>query len=276
MIFGRRQKSGQVPLGERITALSQAADLCRGRVDDALVDAALQAAQRADERLGLGGEYTVVALAGATGSGKSSLFNGLAGAQIATAGVRRPTTDRTLAAWWGDTEPAELLDWLNVPVRRPLGRGRPELSGLVLLDLPDFDSTSARHRVEVERLLENRRHVHLGGRPAEIRRRRPSRALPGPVGGPCRCDDRRVEPGRSPDARGAAGSQWRPASPGGCRWAGQHAAHGHLGDVRPGVDDLRRRIARAVRDRKVVTERLATDIDQAAVALAGQLGKPPR
>ena len=38
------------------------------------------------------GDHTVVALAGATGSGKSSLFNALVGADVATVGARRPTT----------------------------------------------------------------------------------------------------------------------------------------------------------------------------------------
>ena len=274
MIFGRRQKSGQVPLGERITALSQAADLCRGRVDDALVNAALQAAQRADERLGLGGEYTVVALAGATGSGKSSLFNGLAGAQIATAGVRRPTTDRTLAAWWGDTEPAELLDWLNVPVRRPLGRGRPELSGLVLLDLPDFDSTSARHRVEVERLLglvdmfiwvvDPQKYADAA---LHERYLAPLAAHAGVMTVVLNQADRLTPE----ELRAASGDLRRLVDADGLGSTPLMVTSAMSG---LGVDDLRRRIARAVRDRKVVTERLATDIDQAAVALAGQLGEP--
>ena len=49
-------------------------------------------ARRAGERLRLSGSHTVVALAGATGSGKSSLFNALAGGRLSAVGVRRPTT----------------------------------------------------------------------------------------------------------------------------------------------------------------------------------------
>ena len=43
-------------------------------------------------RTAMRGGHTVVALAGATGSGKSSLFNALVGADVATVGARRPTT----------------------------------------------------------------------------------------------------------------------------------------------------------------------------------------
>ncbi|MDQ1652355.1 MAG: hypothetical protein QOI35_1555, partial [Cryptosporangiaceae bacterium] len=42
--------------------------------------AAERVAGKATDRLRLGEDHTVVALAGATGSGKSSLFNALAGA----------------------------------------------------------------------------------------------------------------------------------------------------------------------------------------------------
>ena len=65
--------------------------------------------RRAGERLGHGVEHTVVALAGATGSGKSSLFNALAGADLSTVGVRRPTTSVTSACAWGEDASA-LLD----------------------------------------------------------------------------------------------------------------------------------------------------------------------
>jgi len=108
---------------------------------------------RATERIGYGSQYTVVALAGATGSGKSSLFNALAGKQIADVGVRRPTTGRTEACVWGEGGD-ELLDWLQVKRRHRQRRADQELDGLVLLDLPDHDSTADAHRVEVDRLIE--------------------------------------------------------------------------------------------------------------------------
>jgi energy-coupling factor transporter ATP-binding protein EcfA2 len=109
----------------------------------------------AGDRLALSREHTVVALAGATGGGKSSLFNNLAGADLSRSGVRRPTTGQAAAVVW-DGRADALLDWLLVPAAR---RHRLEgthdgaLYGLVLLDLPDFDSVVAAHRVEADRLL---------------------------------------------------------------------------------------------------------------------------
>ena len=117
---------------------------------------------RAGERLRLSGEHTVVALAGATGSGKSSLFNALAGLDLSAVGVRRPTTSTPHACVWGGEGAAPLLDWLGVaaPARRSPataeldGPARDDLDGLVLLDLPDHDSTRVDHRLEVDRLVE--------------------------------------------------------------------------------------------------------------------------
>jgi GTP-binding protein EngB required for normal cell division len=117
-------------------------------------------AKRAGDRLQLSGEHTVVALAGATGSGKSSLFNALARMDLSTVGVRRPTTAHAFACVWGPLGAAPLLDWLEVAAERRFTResaldaeDEADLRGLVLLDLPDFDSLAAAHRVEVDRLL---------------------------------------------------------------------------------------------------------------------------
>ena len=98
----------------------------------------------------------MVALAGATGSGKSSLLNALAG----EAGLRRSAyaarRPRRPPRWSGDADGAgPLLDWLEVPRRhaaRTDGGAGPD--GLVLLDLPDFDSVRLAHRLEVDRLVE--------------------------------------------------------------------------------------------------------------------------
>ena len=72
---------------------------------------------RRSSAVGITGDHTVVALAGATGSGKSSLFNALVGADVATIGARRPTTSLPTAAIWGDADASELLDWLAVDTR---------------------------------------------------------------------------------------------------------------------------------------------------------------
>ncbi|MEO5710844.1 MAG: GTPase [Nocardioidaceae bacterium] len=146
---------------DRIDGLAEAARSARGRLDDSLVDEASAVAERAGDRLRLSGEHTVVALAGATGSGKSSTFNAVTGLELAAIGVRRPTTSWTMACAWGADGAPELLDWLGVPKRHQVMRDsmldEPRedrgLNGLVLLDLPDHDSTEVAHHVEVDRLV---------------------------------------------------------------------------------------------------------------------------
>ncbi|BCJ73410.1 hypothetical protein CS0771_29540 [Catellatospora sp. IY07-71] len=108
---------------------------------------------RAGERLALSQLHTVVALAGATGTGKSSIFNALAGTTLSQTGVRRPTTGEAHACVWGAEHAEPLLDWLGVTRRHFRAGGEPDLSGLVLLDLPDFDSVQVAHRAEADRLL---------------------------------------------------------------------------------------------------------------------------
>jgi hypothetical protein len=144
-------------LGDRLDALDEAVALARGRLDPAIVDRAARLAGKAGQRLRLGERQTVVALAGATGGGKSSLFNALLGGQVSSVGVRRPTTSAAHAGVWGEDGAGPLLDWLDVPRRHLLpaaGNGAAELDGLVLLDLPDLDSVQVGHRLEVDRLVE--------------------------------------------------------------------------------------------------------------------------
>ncbi len=148
MAVGRRRSA----LPDRLAALREAMDAARGRIDrdvEARIDAILA---RVDGRLAFSGDVTVVALAGATGSGKSSLFNALSGTKLAEPGMRRPTTSAAMAAVFGE-EQSELLDWLDVP-RRHVVTGAADLTGLILLDLPDHDSTAQSHREIVDRLVE--------------------------------------------------------------------------------------------------------------------------
>ncbi|MEU8382341.1 GTPase [Streptosporangium sp. NPDC048865] len=174
----RREKT--VSLDDRLAALARAADLADGRLDADAVAAARAVIARAGVRASLSVDHTAVALAGATGSGKSSLFNLLSGTSLATVGVTRPTTSTAQAALWEGAGAGPLLDWLEIPRRHELlgasGQALPEPShgngaepppgagqvfgtegeaaGLILLDLPDHDSIEPSHRLEVDRLVE--------------------------------------------------------------------------------------------------------------------------
>ena len=151
------RKDAGVHLVDHIRALSEAVELCEGRVDSGVLDEARRVVDQADRRLAISGSATVVALAGATGSGKSSIFNALSGTTLATVGVRRPTTAHAMACSWGEESAEELLDWLQIPRRHALESDpimAAALDGLVLLDLPDHDSTEVDHRMEVDRLVQ--------------------------------------------------------------------------------------------------------------------------
>ncbi|GAA4566354.1 50S ribosome-binding GTPase [Micromonospora coerulea] len=148
-------------LVERLEAVRRFLRAVDGQVPDARLVAAHTVVERAGTRLALSGDHTVVALAGATGSGKSSLFNALARLDLSPVGVRRPTTGVAHACVWGPLGGASrLLDWIGVLPRHRFvresaldGDDETSLHGLVLLDLPDFDSVQRSHRLEVDRLL---------------------------------------------------------------------------------------------------------------------------
>src|SRR6478752_6137186 len=128
-----------------------------------LLDGAAGVVDRATGRLRLSATHTVVAIAGATGSGKSSTFNALTGLELSAVGVRRPTTSWASACVWGRDGADELLEWLGIPPRHQTTRDsmldsfrrdqQAELDGVVLLDLPDHDSTEVAHHLEVDRLV---------------------------------------------------------------------------------------------------------------------------
>ncbi|MFL6023489.1 MAG: GTPase [Marmoricola sp.] len=148
-------------IGARVNGLESAVQAARGRLDDALLDPADEIVGKAAERLRLSADHTVVALGGATGSGKSSTFNALVGLELASVSVRRPTTSWATACTWGVAGANELLEWLGIPPRHQIlrdsmldtGREAKDLDGLVLLDMPDHDSTEVAHHLEVDRLV---------------------------------------------------------------------------------------------------------------------------
>jgi len=148
-------------IGDRLEGLSTATQAATGRLDAGLIDEATAVVDRAAGRLKLSSEHTVVGIAGATGSGKSSTFNALTGLELSAVGVRRPTTSWATACVWGSEGAAELLEWLGIPDRHQTTRDSMldtrreghELDGTVLLDLPDHDSTEVSHHLEVDRLV---------------------------------------------------------------------------------------------------------------------------
>jgi GTPase Era involved in 16S rRNA processing len=157
VLFG----SGGDDLAARIQGLETALVSARGHLDDDVLGEAEEVVQRARSRLRLSAEHTIVALAGATGSGKSSLFNRLSDLELAAVGVRRPTTSWAMACAWGPTGAEEILEWLGIPPRHQVSRmsmldispDDTNMQGLVLLDLPDHDSTEVTHHLEVKRLV---------------------------------------------------------------------------------------------------------------------------
>lgn len=129
-----------------------------GGFSQSLLDDAEAVLKRAGERLRLSSNHTVVALAGGTGSGKSTLFNALSGATFSPPGVTRPMTRHAHACVWGMQGAAPLLDWLGVQRRHRYARasvldsGESDLDGLILLDLPDHDSVVTASMAAVDRL----------------------------------------------------------------------------------------------------------------------------
>ena len=256
-------------LDQRLVALGEAAGLAEGRLDDETVDRARAVVGQAGERLGLGLESTVVALAGPTGGGKSRLFNALAGEELAAVGRRRPTTSACQAAVWGDgADP--LLDWLEIPRRHRLaGDG---LDGLVLLDLPDFDSVETAHRLEVDRVVGLADLVAWVVEPQKYadaalhdRYLRPlasrAEAMAVVLNQADLLSPRDVDAWRRDVVRLLAED--------GVRGAPLVVVSAETGD---GLDELRRLLAECVRGREAAVARLAADVDDAAEALSAACG----
>ena len=151
-------------LPARLASLQELAKLGSARTgsegfSQELLTEAEQLLRRSGERMRMSASHTVVALAGGTGSGKSSLFNALAGANFSPAGVTRPTTKHLHACVWGMEGAAPLLDWLGVQRRHRYARasaldeGEASLTGMLLLDLPDHDSVVTGSAAMVDRLV---------------------------------------------------------------------------------------------------------------------------
>jgi GTP-binding protein EngB required for normal cell division len=151
-------------LSDRLTALARLVQIGTARsgpdgFSEKLLHDAEQLLAQAGQRLRMSSAHTVVALAGGTGSGKSSLFNRLAGADFSAVGVTRPVTTDPHACVWGVAGSGPLLEWLGVQRRyryarsSALDRGEDAMAGLILLDLPDSDSVVTGASDQVDRLV---------------------------------------------------------------------------------------------------------------------------
>ena len=135
---------------------------CLAHLDEAIaagtalgldVAAAASVRETAQTRLGFPSDAYVLALAGGTGVGKSTLLNAIAGEEVSPASSRRPTTAEPVA--WVPAgkrrELSGLLSWLGVT--RVREHQAQSLGELAVLDLPDFDSIAPQHRERVDALL---------------------------------------------------------------------------------------------------------------------------
>ena len=257
-------------LPDRIAALREAVEAGEGRLEVPELGAARALLAKAGAREALG-DATVVALAGATGSGKSTLFNALVGAEVSVPGVRRPTTGVAHAAVWGGDAQDRLLDWLQVP-RRHLVGSEPSLDGLVLLDLPDHDSTRLEHRLEVDRLVElvdvlvwvldPQKYADAA---VHDRYLAPYAAHAGVLLVVLNQLDRLDETA----GRACLTDLRRLLDDEGLREVPVHAAAGRTGE---GVADLRAELARRVGLRRAATDRLAADVRTTAATLRQHCG----
>lgn len=198
------------PFARSVASLKDAISYGEGRVPETVLLDAAEILERLSQRRELSTEHTVIGFFGATGSGKSTLFNAIAGQNIALSAPTRPTTSTVQAAIWEAEGSEELLDWLGIDkrvypqtqalaaegeategneaggnnkatgnnksaggvaapnavtepapglfnrIRRAVG-GRGEMrtrtGGLILLDMPDFDSVTTTNRDLAARMM---------------------------------------------------------------------------------------------------------------------------
>lgn len=139
---------------DRLLRLLETADLALGSSRDVLEEETLAALIGAVDsvrtRLIYPEDVLVVAVAGGTGSGKSSLFNALAEAELVDVGGIRPTTSHPAAAVPASAGEAidGYLDRLGIAERYIYERGL-----VCLIDLPDTDSVEMEHRHRVDAML---------------------------------------------------------------------------------------------------------------------------
>lgn len=140
---------------DRLTGLLEKADLALGSaagvVDEASLAPLIESVKAVRARLAYPEDVLVVALAGGTGSGKSSLFNAICDEELVDVGGMRPTTAHPAAAV---PEPYAgamdgYVDLLGITERHTHSGAQ-----VCLIDLPDTDSVEIEHRHRVDSLLD--------------------------------------------------------------------------------------------------------------------------
>jgi 50S ribosome-binding GTPase len=140
-----RDLGGCLEALERVAEAAERLGLDAGSARETLAEART--------RLGFPGAAFVLALAGGTGAGKSSLLNALAGREVSRPGPTRPVTAEPVA-WVPADAAAELgplLRWVGVD--KVVSHHDSRFAELCLLDLPDYDSVDRRHRATVDQVL---------------------------------------------------------------------------------------------------------------------------
>ncbi|CAN5890989.1 hypothetical protein BH23ACT5_BH23ACT5_03490 [soil metagenome] len=134
-----------------LDAFDRAVAAADGLVTPEVLDPVAATVRSVRNRAGYLGETVVAAVAGGTGSGKSSLINAMAGEVVTESGGMRPTTDTPVAWIPANPEPGltRLLDDLGVEERV----GQELHPWLALIDLPDTDSVVVDNRHTVAALL---------------------------------------------------------------------------------------------------------------------------
>ena len=243
----------------------------RGRVPDEVLAEARRVVEQADRRLALSGSATVVALAGATGSGKSSIFNALSG------------TDWPRSAYAG---PPPHTRWprLGRGVRRgPAGlaedpaaaragarprSGRRRWTGWCCWTCPTTTRPRWQHRMEVDRLVQLVDMLIWVVDPQKYADAALHDRYLKPLAQHAERDDDRAEPGGPADPGRAGPVPGRPAPAAGVARA---SARSRCSRSRPstgeGMDALRARLARQIADKQAAARRLAADVAVAAEAL---------